>query len=239
MPDLTYIPIIWSDKDLLVIDKPAGMLALPDGYDPSVPHVKSVLSQEHGPLWIVHRLDRFTSGIMVLARSAEAHRQLNTQFQDREVKKAYRALVIGSPEWDRKFVELPLRINTGRRHRTIVDLSEGKPSATQLTVHERFKDYSLVEAEPETGRRHQIRAHLSWEGYPIACDNLYGNQIEIHRSEIDPNFKAGTRPGEPVLKRPGLHASSIEFFHPLEGQKCVFDSPLASDIHRALKILRS
>ncbi|MCK4727185.1 MAG: RNA pseudouridine synthase, partial [Anaerolineales bacterium] len=134
MPDLTHIPILWSDKDLLVIDKPAGMLALPDGYDPSVPHVKSVLSPEHGPLWIVHRLDRFTSGVMVLARNAEAHQQLNTQFQDRKVKKTYRALVLGSPEWDRKLVELPLRINTGRLHRTVVDLSKGKPSATQFTV---------------------------------------------------------------------------------------------------------
>jgi len=239
MPDLTHIPILWSDKDFLVIDKPAGMLALPDGYDPSVPHVKSVLSPQNGPLWIVHRLDRYTSGVMVLARSAEIHRQMNTQFQDRKVEKAYHALVIGSPEWDRKFVELPLKINTGRRHRTVVDLSKGKPSATQLTVHERYKDYSLIKAVPETGRRHQIRAHLSSEGYPIACDNLYGNQIEIHRSEIDPNFQAGTLPGEPVLKRPGLHASSIKFFHPLDGQKRVFDSPLASDMQLTLKLLRS
>jgi RluA family pseudouridine synthase len=222
-----------------VIDKPAGLLALPDGYDPSVPHVKSVLSPEHGPLWIVHRLDRFTSGVMVLARNADAHQQLNTQFQDRKVKKAYRALVLGSPVWDRKLVELPLRINTGRRHRTVVDLSKGKPSATQFTVRERFKDYSLVEAVPETGRRHQIRAHLSNEGYPIACDNLYGNQIEIHRSEIDANFQAGTQPGEPVLKRPGLHASSIEFFHPLEGQIRVFDSPHASDMQLTLNMLQS
>ena len=239
MPNLTHVPIIWNDKELLVIDKPAGMLALPDGYDPSVPHVKSVISPEHGPLWIVHRLDRFTSGVMVLARNAEAHQQLNTQFQDRKVKKAYHALVLGSPEWDRKLVELPLRINTGRRHRTMVDLNKGKPSASQLMVRERFKGYSLVEAVPETGRRHQIRAHLSWEGYPIACDNLYGNQIEILRSEIDPNFEAGTQPGEPVLKRPGLHAGSIELFHPLDGQKRVFDSPLASDIQLTLKLLRS
>lgn len=239
MLDLTHIPIIWSDKDLLAIDKPAGMLALPDGHDPSVPHVKSVLSQEHGPLWIVHRLDRFTSGVMVLARNAEAHQHLNTLFQERKVKKIYWALIHGNPEWDRKLVELALRINTGQRHRTVVDFNKGKPSAPQFTVQERYKDYSLIMAVPETGRRHQVRAHLTSEGCPIACNNLYGNQIEIHRSEIAPHLQAGMQPGEPVLKRPGLHASTIEFYYAVDGQKRVFDSPLASDMQLTLKLLRS
>jgi len=233
--ELTQISIIWGDKDLLVIDKPAGMLALPDGYDPALPHVKSLLSPRYGPLWIVHRLDRFTSGVMVLARNAEAHQRLNTQFQERKVKKKYSALVLGNPEWDRKIVALPLKINAGRRHRTVIDLINGKPSVTQFVVCERFKDYCLIEAVPETGRRHQIRAHLLSEGYPVACDSLYGNQIEIQRSELDPQWQ----PGDPVLKRPGLHARSIELVHPLDDQMSVFESPLASDLELTLKIMRN
>jgi len=239
MPELTHIPVIWSDKDLLVIDKPAGILSLPDGYDPSLPHLKSILSPIHGPLWIVHRLDRYTSGVMVLARGLEAHQKLNIQFQERKVKKAYRALVLGNPEWDQKSIELPLRVNTGRRHRTVVDLDRGKPSATHFSVHERFKDYSLIEAIPETGRRHQIRAHLSNEGYPVVCDRLYGNQREIRRSEIDAHFHPGMEPGGPVLTRAGLHARSIGFIHPIDGQKTNFKSPLASDMQLMLNILRS
>ncbi len=83
MTEKAGIPVIWSDEYIIVIDKPAGLLAIPDGYDPAAPHVKAVLSPHYEPLWIVHRLDRYTSGVMVLARSTSAHRQLNTQFQER------------------------------------------------------------------------------------------------------------------------------------------------------------
>ena len=239
MAELVQIPIIWSDEYLLVIDKPAGLLAVPDGYDPSLPHVRSVLAQQFGPLWIVHRLDRYTSGVMLLARSADAHQKLNTQFQEREIKKTYSALVLGKPPWNRKLIDLPLRINTGRRHRTVVDLSNGKRCVTHFKVCERFWEYSLIEAEPETGRRHQIRAHLSGEGYPVACDSLYGDQKEIHRADIDPHRGAGSQPGEPVLKRPGLHARSIELVNPFNGKMCYFKSPHASDLEITLNILRS
>jgi RluA family pseudouridine synthase len=232
---LTDIPILWSDQDLLVIDKPAGMLSLPDGYDPSLPHVKSVLSPLYGDLWIVHRLDRETSGVMVLACNADAHQDMNTQFQNRMVKKVYVAIVLGCPEWDQKFVQLPLRTNVGRRHRTVVDRDSGKGSETQFNVLERFADYCLIEAKPGTGRRHQIRAHLFNEGYPIACDSLYG----ILQAGIEDQITSEKYTGVPMLERTALHASSIEFINPGDGKKNLVEAPLASDMQLVLKYLRS
>jgi 23S rRNA-/tRNA-specific pseudouridylate synthase len=130
------------------------------------------LEQEYGRLWIVHRLDRETSGVLLLARSAEAHRLLNTQFEQHLVSKIYHALVIGSPDWQKKTISLPLRPNGDRHHRTVVDRDKGKPAVTRLNVMERFDHYCLVEAIPETGRTHQIRAHLSALGLYIMGDNF-------------------------------------------------------------------
>lgn len=239
MPGLINIPVIWSDAALVVISKPAGILALPDGYDPTLPHVKSILYPQFGSLWIVHRLDRDTSGVMVLARTAAAHKELNTQFQGRAVKKVYKALVIGNPAWDRKVIELPLKVNAGRRHRTVVDLEDGKPSVTAISVIERFKDYSLVSAVPETGRRHQIRAHLAEVGFPIACDSLYGGQEEILVGGIQTGDQMGDGEQQVLLQRTALHASLIELIHPLDGQRQVFESPLPEDLAILLEFIRS
>jgi RluA family pseudouridine synthase len=235
---LNQITIIWCDEDLLVIDKPAGMLALPDGYDPSLPHVKSVLLPRYGQLWIVHRLDRDTSGLMVLARNAASHKDLNTQFQERTVKKIYKALVIGNPEWEQKRLDKPLKLNVGRRHRTRIDLENGKHSATMITVRERFEDYCLVDAVPETGRRHQIRVHLAGEGYPIACDSLYGDQKALLRSEISSQSQADSASSDVLLTRIALHSSSINLDHPGNRQRCEFESKLPSDLELTLEILR-
>src|SRR5512136_1995664 len=115
------VPILYIDDVLLVINKPAGLPSLPDGYDPAAPHVRSLLEPYFGRIWIVHRLDRGTSGVLLLARSAEAHRALNTQFDQRQVRKTYHALIVGSPDWEVKTVDLPLRADVGHKHRTAVD----------------------------------------------------------------------------------------------------------------------
>lgn len=238
MPGLINIPVIWSDAALVVISKPAGVLALPDGYDSSLPHIKSILCPQFGSLWIVHRLDRDTSGVMVLARTATAHKELNTQFQERAVKKVYKALVIGNPEWDRKVIELPLKVNAGRRHRTVIDQEYGKPSVTSVTVDERYEDYCLVSAVPGTGRRHQIRAHLAKVGFPIACDSLYGGQKEILVGGDQTGDQGGDGEEQVLLQRTALHASSIELVHPLDDLGQVFESPLPEDLEFVLELMR-
>lgn len=238
MVEIAGVPVLWCDEYILVIDKPAGLLSTPDGYDPAAPHVKAVLAPHYQPLWIVHRLDRFTSRVMVLARSTSAHRQLNTQFQERQIKKAYLALVVGHPTWERIVVDQPLCENVGRRHRTVVDMQNGKPSVTRLEVLERFDSYCLIEASPETGRRHQIRAHLSAEGFPIAGDSLYGSKLETFRSDITHNFPDDLQSGEFLLNRPALHARSIEFEHPITHKRALFETPYPRDTMLMFDTLR-
>ncbi len=233
------VPVIWCDESLLVINKPAGLLSIPDGYDPNALHLKSVLSPEYDPLWIVHRLDRHTSGVIVLARNASAHRHLNTQFQDRQVTKVYHALVVGSPDWDHKTVDLPLRVNAGRRHCTVIDHRKGKLSVTRIKVLERFEGYCLIEASPESGRRHQIRVHLAEQGLPIAGDDLYGNDNQLHISNLDNSLEVITQSENPFLNRTGLHAKSIELRHPNTRQLSLFEAPYPEDFNNALDSLRS
>ena len=218
---LSPIPILYSDDVLLVIDKPAGLPSLPDGYDPAAPHVRSLLEPHFGRLWIVHRLDRGTSGVLLLARSAEAHRALNTQFDQRQVSKIYHALVNGIPDWEAKTVDLPLRTDVGHKHRTAIDPARGKPAVTHLRVLERFADYTLVEAIPETGRTHQIRSHLAAVGYPLLADALYGSSPVV-------NIPA-------IMPRLGLHARELVLSHPVLHSILHFEAPYPEDFVLALR----
>jgi tRNA pseudouridine32 synthase / 23S rRNA pseudouridine746 synthase len=231
--------VLYQDEALLVVNKPTGLSTLPDGYNPSLPHIKSVLEQQVGPLLIVHRLDKETSGVLLLARSAEAHRSLNTQFEKHLVSKVYHALVVGTPDWQEKTVCLPLRPNGDRQHRTVIDPQAGKPAVTHLQVLERFGHYCLVEAIPETGRTHQIRAHLSALGLSIAGDKLYGKRINPRAGEKVRRFQ---QDHDPLISLPGsmgLHARSLEINHPLTGERLKFTAPYPVELVTLLQQLRS
>ncbi len=204
--------VLWVDEALLVIDKPAGLPTLPDGYNKTAPHVRSVLEPHFGRVWIVHRLDKLTSGVLALARSAEAHRSLNAQFDRHEVIKIYHALVEGSPAWEEQTVDAPLRADGDRLHRTVL-YSRGKPAITHLRLLQRWKGYCLVEARPETGRTHQIRAHLASLGLPLAGDRLYGSKAPFPAQAETP------------FRWIGLHAWSLELMHPLTKQRQIFEAP--------------
>lgn len=230
--------VLWADESLLAINKPAGLPTLPDGYNPSAPHVRSLLEPEYGRLWIVHRLDKDTSGVLALARSAQAHRSLNTQFAAHQAHKVYHALVVGNPPWEGTSAEMPLRPDGDRRHRTVVDPERGKPALTELRLLEHFGVYSLVEAVPRTGRTHQIRAHLAALGFPLAGDMLYGESQGIFPNEINPNYHAGKAGECALIQRPALHAWSLEVHHPLRDETLRFEAPHPKDFAAALRQLR-
>jgi 23S rRNA-/tRNA-specific pseudouridylate synthase len=160
--------------------------------------------------------------VVLLARTAEAHRLLNTQFEKRLVRKSYHALAFGNPPWETLPIHLPLRPNGDRRHRTIVDPANGKPAHTDLRVLERFEAITLLEAVPHTGRTHQIRAHLAAQGLPIVADRLYGG------------WKSETMP----LRRLGLHAWSLIFTHPVSDLEISTSAPYPDDFQQALEQLR-
>jgi len=231
--------ILYRDEALLVVNKPAGLSTLPDGYNPSLPHIKSVLEQQYGSLWIVHRLDKDTSGVLLLARSAAAHRSLNMQFEKRLVSKVYHALVLGNPEWREKTVSLPLRPNGDRQHRTVIDPHAGKPAVTHLKVLESLGQYCLLEAIPETGRTHQIRAHLSALSLSILGDKLYGTRNHLH---VVGNAPPPNQARDPLIRLTGsmgLHAWSLEITHPLTMEKLKFTAPYPAELMAVLQQIRS
>ncbi len=231
--------VLWQDNDLLIVNKPAGLLVLPDGYDLDAPHLKSHLTPEYGDLWIVHRLDRHTSGVLLLARSPEVHRDLNIQFEKRQVDKVYHALISGVPEWTRQMVELPLKPNGDRRHRTVVDHRQGKPASTDFRVLERYGGYSLIAAAPKTGRTHQIRVHLAAVSHPIVADDLYGDGQVLLLSQIKRDYTPhAAEPERPLLGRLGLHSLSVAFLHPTKGKQVVYQAPYPKDFAAALHQLR-
>lgn len=209
---------LYADDSLLIVNKPAGLAAVPGGWEAGEASLYEQLQAEYGALWIVHRLDRVTSGVMLFARTAAAHRTLSLLFERRAAVKTYHAIVAGSPPWEEHTARHPLRGDAGRRHRTVVDPKDGKPSETVFRLLERFPAHSLLEAHPLTGRTHQVRAHAAALGLPILGDRLYG------------------APPSGLIARPALHAWSLEF--EFEGKPYAFTAPYPEDMLEALRRLR-
>jgi 23S rRNA pseudouridine1911/1915/1917 synthase len=175
---------------------------------------------------------------MLLARSPQVHRALNDQFQSHQVNKTYHALIVGLPPWDETVIDLPLRPDGDRRHRTVVDQSRGKPASTHLRLLERFGRFSLVQAAPRTGRTHQLRAHLSAAGFPILCDALYGGGQRLVASPPSSGSGGSAAAGAGLLERMGLHAWCLEFQHPVTRSHMRLEAPYPADFESTLEVLR-
>jgi tRNA pseudouridine32 synthase/23S rRNA pseudouridine746 synthase len=225
--------VLWSDDALLAINKRAGLLVIQGGFDDS-PYLTQMLEPAFGRVWVVHRLDRQTSGVLVFARTAEVHRSLNTQFQEHSTHKVYHALVHGDPPWPEYTVDLPLRRDGDRRHRTTIDPERGKPSTTHLRVLRRFGQHTLVEAIPRTGRTHQIRAHLAALGLPVVADVLYGGGQGLYLSDVAQESQDSR---QPIIERVALHALALTVTHPVTGERLSFCAPYPPDLAAMLDAL--
>ncbi len=203
--------ILHVDDDLLVVDKPAGLLSVPGRGDDKQDCLVSRLRQDFPEALAVHRLDMSTSGLLVLARHADMHRALSRLFEIRQVDKQYLAIVDGLPVADGGAIDLPLICDWPNRPRQMVDFSIGKPSLTHYRVLERHAERhcSLLELTPITGRSHQLRVHLAQLGHPILGDDLYG--------------------GDTCCRAPRLclHAARLAFNHPKDGSRIEISSPPA------------
>ncbi len=236
----TSISVLYSDEDIVVVDKPVGLLAVPDRYDPDAPVATNLLKTDFGKLLVVHRIDKDTSGVLVYARNADSHRELNGAFGTGAVKKVYRALVRNLPSWEETECELPLRMDGDRQHRTVIDAAEGKASRTVFKLLEAYKGMvgaagaGLVEARPETGRTHQIRVHLSALGHPCYCDPLYGDGQPLLLSRVKRGWRGDPFKERPLMSRTALHAFSADFAHPRTGAPLHMEAPLPKDMRATI-----
>jgi pseudouridine synthase, RluA family len=229
--------ILLEDDAVLAINKPAGLLVLPDRYDHTLLNLYDLLKETFGTIFVVHRIDRETSGVVLFAKTAEAHAQLNTAFEQRQVEKKYRAIVAGTSHTDSDSINLPIIENEHGVRKMKIDTKKGKEARTDYTVMERFDGYALVEARPHTGRTHQIRVHLSAIGLPILADPLYGDGRGFFLSTIKRNYQ-GKEEEQPLLGRTALHAFSLSFSHPVTSGNILVEAPLPKDMEAVLKALR-
>lgn len=238
LPEPIPLDIVYEDADLLVLNKPAGLVVHPAAGARSGTLVNALLHhcrdlsgiggvERPG---IVHRLDKGTSGLMIVAKSDEAHRHLSQQIKARRVKRQYVALVTGKLERSRGRVEAPIGRHPIQRTRMAVTPRWGRPAATQYEVLRIVGDFSFLRLTLETGRTHQIRVHMAHLGYPVAGDPVYGRRRQARRM-------AG---GEGIdLQRPFLHAYRLEFEHPRSRKMMVFEIPLPPDLQGVLSGLEA
>lgn len=235
------LDILFSDDHIVIVNKPANVLSVPDRYDPDIPNLTKLLGQEFGdPIMAVHRLDKPTSGVMVYARNADAHRELNRQFQEREVDKIYHAIVDGQPPVDEEIeVDEPIANNPGESGKMMVS-NKGKYAMSVFKVMETFgHQFSLIGAQIFTGRTHQIRVHLAYAGYPLMVDPYYGKRDEFKLSEVKRRFNLRKEEEErPLLNRVPLHAFRLAFDHPESGERMEFEAEMPKDMRAVVNQLR-
>jgi 23S rRNA pseudouridine1911/1915/1917 synthase len=251
-PQNIPLSIVYEDEAIIVINKPAGMIVHPakghwEGTLASaLAHHFGVLSGRGGPTrpGIVHRLDRDTSGVIVIAKNDQAHDALSAQFKSRDVEKEYLAIVLGVPDRDQDVVDEPIGDHPTQREKKAIHRNDpnARPAVTVFQVVERFLGFALLRALPKTGRTHQIRIHLAHAGHAVLCDRLYGGRAKISELELIPKAKSGqdTPPAEdkPLLERQALHAQRLAFTNPATGKRMQFEAPLPPDIENTLAALR-
>lgn len=245
-PENIPLEILFEDDDLVVINKPPGMVVHParghwSGTLASALqfHFGSTLSTAGGPSrpGIVHRLDRDTSGVILVARSDLAHAKLSRQFAQRTIEKEYYALVSGVPLRDRDVIDCPIGFHPHQREKMAIrhDDLESRPAQTFFEVTERFAGFAALRLIPKTGRTHQIRVHLSHIGCPVLCDKQYGGRSQITRGEI----RRDTADQQILLDRQALHARRLKFEHPHDGRSLIIEAPIPADMQAVLDELRA
>ncbi len=235
------VQIIYEDDVMIIVNKPSDLLTIPDRFDASKPNLYHILSNLYNEkIYVVHRIDRETSGILCFARTEEAHRHLSQQFEERSVEKVYWALVDGKPNPSEGVIDKPIGAHPTLAGKMTI-LRNGKSALTTYRTLEVFKSFTLMEARIQTGRTHQIRVHLKSIGHPLAVDALYGRRSAFFLSEVKlRQYHTGKYQEEerPLMSRNTLHAQQLRLTHPTTGARLSFEAPLPKDFQAVLQQLR-
>ena len=243
-PENISLDILYEDKELLIVNKPAGMVVHPahENWEGTlvnalVYHFKNLPEMEgnEGRPGLVHRIDKETSGLLVIAKTNKAMDSLAKQFKNHSIERKYQALIWGTP----KVVEGTINVNLRRslKDRRIVEgyaeNTLGKKAITHYKVLENIHYLSLIECELETGRTHQIRAHMKHLGHPIFCDKTYGGNTIVKGNRFS-NYKRFVENSFKLINRQALHAKSLGFVHPITKKKMHFETDLPQDIQEVI-----
>jgi 23S rRNA pseudouridine1911/1915/1917 synthase len=252
-PEDIPLNIVFEDDEVIVVDKPAGMVVHPAaGVDSGTlvnavlahilpnltarqaekPDIFSIAPERPG---IVHRIDKGTSGTIVVAKTARAYYSLVDQFREHSVQRKYVALICGGPKQDSGTIVAPIGRSRRDRKKMAVTSVNSKEAITKFSVIERYAKFSLIELKLETGRTHQIRVHLSHIGYPVVGDPTYGGRNRAIKSAVSQNVRIALQ----RLSRQALHAQLLGFIHPGTDQYVEFSAPIPEDIQNVIDALRS
>jgi 23S rRNA pseudouridine1911/1915/1917 synthase len=228
--------ILFENDEFIALNKPAGLLSVPDRTQ-SVPSLKDLLVEKYKEIFTVHRLDRETSGVIVFAKTAEAHQHLSVIFQERQVEKMYYGIVWGVPASPKGIIDLPMFEHPGKNGTMVVN-RKGKPASTGYEVIENFGKYSFLKFELFTGRTHQIRVHMKETGHPILCDTLYGDGKPFLVSSLKKNYNhSGFEDELPILSRLALHAARLSFTDQ-QGKVFTMEAEMPKDLRALLSQMR-
>lgn len=234
--DRRKFSVLYEDDRIIVFDKTPGIATIPERY-PGVESLKELAEPKHGRLWTVHRIDKDTSGVVIFARDAEAHKSLNDQFESRQTRKIYAAVVEGEMSAAEMPIDIPLISDPAHPGR-MKPSAKGKESVTILRLREQFRGFSYIEAEPLTGRQHQIRVHCKAVGLPLAVDPFYGNHEQLMLSDFKKKYRDYGRDEQPLMDRLSLHAEELTVIHPGTGESISVRAELPRDMRALLTQLR-
>ena len=230
--------IIFENEDLVVLNKPHGLLSIPDREGKEV-SLKQILQEKYGDIFTIHRLDRNTSGVIVFAKNEQTHREYSQLFEDRKTEKYYTGIVVGSPVNKTGTINAPIAENTVTRGVMLIH-HRGKESITDYEVIKDFKIFSWMKFRIHTGRTHQIRIHMKHIGHPLACDELYGDGKPILLSSIkSKKFKLSKDVLEerPLLNRLALHAQTLHITDS-KGQQFDWEASIPKDMKATISQLK-
>lgn len=232
------LEILYEDAHLIAVNKPAGIPVIPDRFQTEAPSINKLLEAGIGSkIWVIHRLDRDTSGVLLFAKDEIAHKQLSMQFQEHSVGKFYAGLVVGRLPAESGRIETPIAEHPTIKGKMIAHRN-GKASVTDYRVVSEWPTHSLLQFQIHTGRTHQIRVHMQSIGHPIVADNLYGDGEPFRLSSIKKKYKLSLKEEEerPLLSRLALHAYRL-IFTDLDGKEQMIEAPLPKDINACVQQL--